>query len=88
MSLEMETLDQLIGGDMPLAVIRRLYADDQHFAKAIHGLLLSGDVRLRAPDGGDIPQWRWRELFIAGAVFREMPDLRLAITSQGAQRLG
>jgi hypothetical protein len=34
MSPELETLDQLAGGDMSLAVIRRLYPDVDRFVMA------------------------------------------------------
>jgi hypothetical protein len=83
MSLELETLDQLLGGDMPLAVIRGLYPDDETFAVGIHALLRNGDVRLFCEET-EVPQWRWRELFQAGGVDEEMPRLRLEITDQGA----
>ena len=83
MSLELETLDQLLGGDMPLAVIRGLYPDDKTFTVGIHALLRNGDVRLFC-EGKEVPQWRWRELFQACGVTEEMPRLRLEITDQGA----
>ena len=86
MSRELETLDQLLGGGMPLQVVRKLYPDDKSFAVAIHALLRNGDVRLLS-DGTEVPQWRWRELFEAGAVTEEMPRLRLDITDQGASRV-
>lgn len=84
MSREIETLDQLLCGDLPLQVIRGLYPDDKTFAVAIHALLRNGDVRLLS-DGAEVPQWRWRDLFEAGAVTEEMPRLRLDITDQGVR---
>jgi len=38
MSLQLETLDQLLCGDMPLQIIRGLYPDDSTFAVGIHAL--------------------------------------------------
>jgi hypothetical protein len=87
MSLELETLDQLLGGDLPLSVIRGLYPDDKSFVVAIHALLCCGDVRLFSVDGADVPAWRWRELFDAGGFKREMHRLRLDVTHQGAGRV-
>ena len=87
MSFELETLDQLLGGDMPLAVIRGLYPDDKSFAGGIHALLRCGDVRLFSDDGSEVPRWRWRELFDAGGFQHEMHRLRLDITNQGADRV-
>jgi hypothetical protein len=45
-SPEMETLDQLLGGEMRLTIIRQLYDSDQSFTRGTHRLLQSGDVRL------------------------------------------
>jgi len=39
MSPELETLDQLLGGPMPLPVIRRLYPDYRAFANGTLALL-------------------------------------------------
>jgi hypothetical protein len=85
-SPELETLDQLLDGHMPLQVIRALYPDDKAFADGIQGLLRNGDVQLLS-EGTEVPPWRWRELFEAGGVVHEMPRLRLAVTDQGARRV-
>jgi len=37
-SPELETLDQLIGGDMPLTVIAKLYSTPDAFFKGVRGL--------------------------------------------------
>lgn len=84
MSLERETLDQILDSDLPLQVIRNLYPDDKTFGVAIHALLRNAHVRLTS-DGVEIPRWRWRELFEAGGATEEMPRLRLEITEQGAR---
>jgi hypothetical protein len=86
-SPELETLDQLLGRDLPLSVARLLYPDDAGFVRGIHSLLSGGDVRLVADDGAEIPQWRWRSLFVDGAVFPEGDRLRLQITQQGSTRV-
>ncbi len=44
MSAELETLDQLLGGVLSLAVIRNLYPDGDAFRRGVFGLLSSGDV--------------------------------------------
>jgi hypothetical protein len=85
--VELETLDQLLGGDMPLHVIRRLYPDERAFATSLHALLRNRDVRLFSLDGEEVPQWRWRDLFEAGGVERELRLLTLAVTEQGARRV-
>lgn len=84
MSPERETLDQLLGGDMPLKIIRRLYPDDTAFADGIQGLLRNGDVRLLS-EGAEVPQYRWRDLFEVGGDARELARLELSLTEQGAR---
>jgi len=43
---ELETLDQLLGCDMPLTVIAKLYSSAEAFRKGVTGLLSCGDVLL------------------------------------------
>lgn len=86
MTPELETLDQLLCGDLPLKVIQELYPDADHFRRAVLGLLSCGDVRLLSMDQSEVPTWRWRELFVEGAVVDELPSLKLSITPQGARR--
>lgn len=79
-SPELETLDQLAGGDMPLPVIRGLYPDDAHFVGGLSSLLHAGEVRLVATDGTELPRWRWREVLADPAVW---DGLRVDITRAG-----
>jgi hypothetical protein len=87
MSPELETLDQLLGGKLPLVAILKLYPDQQAFQRGVVGLLCAGDVRLSAVDEVEVPAWRRRELFVEGAVVKELDRLYLAITEQGARRI-
>ena len=87
MSPELETLDQLLGGNLPLAVIRNLYPDAEAFRRGVLGLLTSGDVVLRTAQETDVPRWRWRELFVDGRIADELNNFRLEITDQGAKRV-
>jgi len=84
---ELETLDQLLGGDLPLTIVRKFYPDDTAFIRGVLGLLNCGDVRLFARGKPDVPQWQWRELFIEGTVLKKLGKLRLDITNQGAKRV-
>ena len=83
----METLDQLIGADFTLSVIRGFYPSDISFLKGVHGLLSGGDVRLLMLNHEEVPQWRWRELFTAGKALKQLDDLMLQVTEQGAGRV-
>jgi len=87
LSPELETLDQLVCGGMPLTIIRRLYPDDGTFMRGVLGLLRNGDVRLLSSEQTEVQQWRWRELFIEGTVIAALGTLWLDITDQGAKRI-
>jgi hypothetical protein len=85
-SPEMETLDQLLGGDMPLAVVRKLFPTAGSFVRGVTGLLSSGDVRLVDCDGQELPRWRWREVLDETQAIST--GLRLGLTEQGARKIG
>jgi hypothetical protein len=87
MSPELETLDQLLGGALPLAAIRDVYPNEDAFRLGVLGLLNSGDVCLLTIDHNDVPSWRWRELFVDGAVMKELGGMNLKITAQGTRRI-
>jgi hypothetical protein len=52
---ELETLDQLQGGDLPLEVILNLYPNADAFKRGVLGWIECGDVRLLMPRGVDVP---------------------------------
>ena len=83
MSPELETLDQLVGGDLPLRVVRGLYPDDAQFSRGLSGLLHAGEVRL-VEDGVDLPQWRWREVLADPGAW---PNVQVRLTPAGARRV-
>jgi hypothetical protein len=87
MSSELETLDQLLGGNLSLNVVRMLYPDEEAFSRGVLGLLSCGDVRLLATDGAEVPRWQWQELFVDGAIRGKLEQLQLQITDQGIQRI-
>ena len=83
MSSELETLDQLMGGDLPATVIRDLFPDDGSFIRAIEAMLEAGEIRLFGPDIGDVPKWQRR-----GILTNSPGSARLAITDIGGRRIG
>ena len=54
MSPELETLDQLLGSDLSLGIVLRLYSDATAFKRGVHALLASGDVCLLTTDEGEV----------------------------------
>jgi hypothetical protein len=84
-SAELETLDQLLGGDLRLEAISKLFFQRGIRAGCV-GTLVLGDVVLLTVDGDEVKQWRGRKLFSTDLHQRE--DLILRITPQGARRIG
>jgi len=84
---ELETLDQLLGDDMPVSVICRFYPTPDACRKGLLGLLHEGDVILLNPEQSQIPQWRRRELFSQDDWLQKLRDFRLRITEQGANKM-
>ena len=86
MSPELETLDQLTGGDLSLKAIRQLFPSDEEFSRGVLGLLSCGDVTLRSAKGVEVPNWQWGNL-VPGKKSERSENLRLRITPQGAHRI-
>ena len=84
-SPELETLDQLLGGDLSLSLIRGLYPDDGRFARGMSDLLHSGEVRLVGEDDTELSRWRWREVLADPSAWNEV---HVGITRAGARRIG
>jgi hypothetical protein len=83
MSPELETLDQLLGGDeLPVSIIRNLFADNDQFIHSITMMLAAGEVRLLENGQQDVPQWRWRD-----ALTTNSESTRLMITETGTRRI-
>jgi hypothetical protein len=87
-SPEMETVDQLLGGAMSLTIVRRVYSDDAAFLRGVLALLSCGDVLLLDSEGIQVPEWRWRELFVEQKALQNLKSLNLNLTAQGARRIG
>ena len=66
MSPELETLDQLLGSNLSLAVILRLYPDATSFKRGVLGLITAGGACLVTIDDIEVPFWCCRELFVNG----------------------
>jgi hypothetical protein len=82
MSPELETLDQLLGGDAPLSLIRDLYENPEHFTRAMIAMLEAAEVRVVGSDGIEIPRWRWHD------VLSSQFGAKVSITAAGVRRIG
>ena len=87
MSPELEVLDQLQGGDLPLSVVSALFADEAQARRALGALLAEGTVALHAADGQPVPTWQLGELARQARPWRMESRYRLALTDAGARLL-
>jgi hypothetical protein len=87
-SVEIEVLDQLLGGDMPLSVVVSLFPDEAYARRAIVAMLTDGELALRDPDGLTLSLSQVRELERQPSPWNRHTQYRLALTDAGARRLG
>ena len=83
MSPELETLDQLSGGDLSVSVIRSLLPNEDQFLRAIEAMLAAGEIRLTTADNTVVPKWQRRETLLSATDFT-----RVSITELGGRRIG
>ena len=86
-SPEMETLDQLLGGEMRLSIIRQVYDSDDAFMQGTLRLLQGGDVKLGDRMRAEVPRWRWRPLFEQSEVLSALESFTLSVTTIGAAKV-
>lgn len=82
MSPELEMLDQLLGGNLPVAVVRSCFTDDQRFVHAALLMLNAREIKLLDEDGTDIPKWKWSEILKSNTG-----NPRVQITDGGVKRI-
>ncbi len=87
MSLELEVLDQLQGGDLPLRIVASLFPDEAHARRAIAAMLAAGELELLDGEGAVLLPWQWRDLERQPGSWRTSNQYRLAITDAGAHRI-
>ena len=87
MTPELEVLDQLQGGDLPLEVIAKLFEDQARFLKALSRMVEAGEVALNDTTGQAIPLWRFQEIARTGEAGAGASSLRVSITEVGARRI-
>jgi hypothetical protein len=87
MSPELEVLDQLQGGDLPLGVVASLFPDEAHARRAIVAMLAAGELQLLDGKGAALCSWQLRELERQPGSWRTDTQYRLAITEAGARRI-
>ncbi len=87
MTPELEVLDQLVAGDLSLAIIADLFPDQYRCRQAIGAMLKAGEVCILGERGQALPAWRYRELEDAPDTWSKATAYRLSSTDAGAKRL-
>lgn len=87
MTPELEVLDQLLGGDLSLAIIADLFPDRERCRQAIGAMLRAGEVCILDSQGHALQAWRYRELENTPDAWSEGTAYRLSITEAGAKRV-
>ncbi len=88
MSPELETLDQLLGGDLALSIVRGLFPDAERFRRGITAMLDTGEVTLLDSDALTVPRWKHAEILSQPAGHPELQSHRISLTDAGAARIG
>jgi hypothetical protein len=88
MTQELEVLDQLLGGDLPLNVIAGLFPDREHCQRAIAKMFQAGQILILDSSGNPIAFWRFRELKAQPETWAVGTQYRLSITEAGSQLIG
>jgi hypothetical protein len=83
MSPELTTLDDLLGGDMPLNRVRDLFDRADAFIAGISALLRAGEIRLVNSDGKELPHWSWPEALSTPTT----SSCYVTITEKGVKRI-
>ncbi|MBI1325697.1 hypothetical protein GC170_21240 [bacterium] len=82
MSLELEILDQLTGGDLLVALVREAFDENERFLQAVKAMLNAGEVELIDSDGAVLPRWKWHF-----ALENMNQQTWLSITAAGIRRI-
>jgi hypothetical protein len=85
MSPELEILDQLVGGDMLVCVLRQLFQDEEHFIRATTWMLNQGEIQLIDQEGAEVPAWNWKHA-LRKSLETPADEYRLSITLSGCRR--
>lgn len=79
----MELVDQLLGGDLPIPVVCRLFRDDTHARRALAQYVAKGVITLAGREG-PLPGWKSSEL-LRGPEPLDQQEVRVSLTDKGAK---
>jgi hypothetical protein len=88
-SSEIEILDQLSGGDMPLRILIPLFPSTQHGRIGIGALFDAGEIRVLDAAGQELAKWQRQGLLRLSDAEWTQKAVRLSagVTDHGLKRL-
>lgn len=87
MTPELEVLDQLEGGDLPLDVVAGLFSDLQHCRRATVAMLQDGKIIILDPSEEPVPPWRFREFELSDEFWAAGSGYRMSLSDEGLRFL-
>jgi hypothetical protein len=81
---EMEMIDQLIGGDLPLTAVSRLFDSDERARKVV-GLYLGKGIVVFIRQESTMPLWESLTLLRNPEPLERHEEVRVSITDYGAR---
>jgi hypothetical protein len=75
-------LDQRLGGDSTVSVVRSLIPDDKRFVHVALAMLNAGEIRLLDDDCANIAKWKWSQVLTSPTGTG-----RIQITDRGSKRI-
>ena len=81
---ELEIIDQLEGGDLPLSVVCRFFVDDAQARRVLANYVSRGVVVLLERNDA-LPIWRCRELLSGEIPLQQNDSIRVSLTKKGAR---
>ena len=87
MEPELEVLDQLLGGDMPVDIIVGLFPDLDRCRRSIGIMLRDGEIELRDQESSLVPLAHYLKLQYLPEFWARGTPYRFGITELGATRV-
>jgi hypothetical protein len=85
MSPELEMIDQLLGGDLSLPVVRGFFPDDDRARRALANYVSKGVVLFITDKEGVLPKWKCEEMFRRLEPLEHHNEVRVSLTHKAAK---
>jgi hypothetical protein len=87
MSPELDVIEQLAGGDLPLPIICGLFDEDDRAKRALANYISKGVVLFISDREGVLPRWKCEEILRQAVHLDRHTEVRVSLTDKGAKVL-